>query len=62
MNGRVGHSWPERNFGVQLDAGAGMRIIGGDELSVGLSHDGLVDDVIGQGRTEFGVNYRLHFK
>jgi len=62
LNGRVGHSWPERNFGVQLDAGAGMRIIGGDELSVGLSHDGLVDDVIGQGRTEFGVNYRLHFK
>ncbi len=61
LNARVGHRWPEKNFGVQFDAGAGMRVIGGDELSVGFSHDGIVNDVVGQGRSRLGVNYRFHF-
>lgn len=61
VNARVGHSWPDNNFGVQFDAGAGVRVIGGDELSIGFSHDGLVDDVIGQGSSRLGINYRFHF-
>jgi len=62
VNARVGHSWPEKNFGVQFDAGAGVRVIGGDELSLGFSHDGLVSDFVGEGRSKVGVNYRFHFQ
>jgi len=61
LNARVGHRWPENSFGAQFDASAGVRVIGGDELSVGFSHDGLVDDLIGQGRSRVGLNYRFHF-
>lgn len=61
VNARVGHQWPEKSFGFQFGAGAGVRVIGGDELSVGFSHDGLVNDLVGQGRSRLGVNYRFHF-
>ncbi len=61
INMRAGHRWPERNFGLQVQAGAGMRIIGGDELSVGLSHDGLVNSLVDEGRSRIGMNYRYHF-
>jgi len=61
VNLRAGHRWPERTFGLQLEAGAGIRVIGGDELSIGLSHDGLVDALVDEGRSRFGMNYRYHF-
>jgi len=61
MNVRAGHTWPQKNFGLQFEAGAGMRIIGGDELSIGVSHNGLASSLLDRGRSRFGMNYRYHF-
>ncbi len=64
LNGIVGHAWPEQAFGVQLEGGVGMRVLGGDELSLTFAHDGLARTLTsGEGnRTSFGLNYQYHFK
>jgi len=63
-NGTFGHSWPEQSFGLQFEGGIGVRIIGGDELSLTLSHDAIADQIVGGAgnTTGFGLNYRYHFK
>ena len=63
LNANVGHTWPEATFGAQFDAGAGIRVLGGDELSVGFSHDSQPFGQLGKENdtTSFGVNYRYHF-
>lgn len=63
VNARVGHSWPEKTFGAQFNAGAGIRLLGGDELSFGLSHY-LYSRRLEVGETNetsVSVNYRYHF-
>jgi len=63
LNANLGRTWPDASFGAQLDAGAGIRILGGDELSVGFSHDSQPFNGLGRENdaTRFGVNYRYHF-
>lgn len=64
LNGILGHAWPEQAFGVQLEGGIGMRVLGGDELSFSFAHDGLASTLTsGEGNnTSFGLNYQYHFK
>jgi len=45
---------------VQVDGGVGLRILGGDELSMGFAHDSQLDLDAGASSI-FGVNYRYHF-
>lgn len=63
VNTRVGHTWPDYAFGLQLDAGAGIRILGQDELSVEFKYDRQQDSDTGTGVdfTSFGLNYQYHF-
>ena len=58
----AGHVWPEQVFGLQLDAGAGVRVVGNDELGIALGHEQRIG-TSGSGRdaTRLGVNYRYHF-
>lgn len=62
LNVGLGHYWPERAFALQLDAGAGFRVLGQDELGVSLKRGSR----LGSGRrgadsTSFGVDYRYRF-
>jgi len=62
LNVGLGHYWPERAFALQLDAGAGFRVLGQDELGVSLKRGSR----LGTGRrgadsTSFGVDYRYRF-
>jgi len=63
LNANIGHDWPQSAINAQLDAGAGIRILGGDELSVGFTHETQPLDQIktNSGSTSFGINYRYHF-
>jgi Tfp pilus assembly protein PilF len=63
LNASVAHTWPARNIGVQVNAGAGVRVLGGDELGFSLSHDSqtVTSSQAKSGTTAFGVNYRYHF-
>lgn len=63
LNTRLGHTWPDYTFGLQIDAGAGIRLLGGDELSFGLSHETLSSKPSAgeSDSTSFSVNYRYHF-
>ena len=62
LNASLGQSWPSSTLGFQIDAGAGIRILGADELSIGFSHD-TQSGQTGQNNdaTELGVHYRYHF-
>lgn len=62
LSGNVGHTWPEKKTGFQLQAGAGIRILGGDELSLAFQHDSTPDDLTKGNSSSFGVNYRYHFR
>ncbi|NND90498.1 MAG: tetratricopeptide repeat protein, partial [Granulosicoccus sp.] len=62
LNARVGHSWPEQVVGVQVDAGAGFRVLGGDELSLSVSHDTQPGVRRAGDDTALGLNYRYHFQ
>ena len=63
LNANVAHSWPDATLGLQLDGGAGIRVLGGDELSIGFAHDTQPAGDVGteNDSTTVGVNYRYHF-
>ncbi len=63
VNANIAHTWPAQNMGVQLNAGAGIRVLGGDELGFKLSHDSQTvnSSDSASGTSSFGVNYRYHF-
>lgn len=63
LNANVAHSWPDKSVGLQLDGGAGFRVLGGDELSIGFAHDTQPSSEVGSENdtTSIGVNYRYHF-
>ncbi len=63
LNANVARSWPQATIGLQLDAGAGIRVLGGDELSIGFTHDTQPTNSVGSENdtTSVGVNYRYHF-
>ncbi|MFK7853983.1 MAG: tetratricopeptide repeat protein [Granulosicoccus sp.] len=61
LNASMGQSWPARELGFQFDAGAGIRVLGGDELSFSVAHDTLGNSAKSDDATSLGVNYRYHF-
>jgi len=63
LNANVGRSWPQATFSAQFDGGAGIRVLGGDELSIGFKHDTQPGNELGRANdsTSVGVNYRYHF-
>ncbi len=62
LSARLGQSWPQNVTGFQLGAGAGIRILGGDELSFSLLHDTQPTLSRTGDSTALGVNYRYHFQ
>ncbi len=58
----VGQTWPQETLGVQVDAGAGFRVLGGDELSFSVTHDAQQSVSNIEGQTTLGVQYRYHFQ
>jgi len=63
LNANVGHVWPQATYSAQFDGGAGIRILGGDELSIGFTHETQPLDqfTTNNGSTSFGMKYRYHF-
>ena len=61
LNARLGHSWPSRVSGLSVGAGAGIRVLGGDELSFSVQHDTQGVSRNEGDFTSLGVNYRYHF-
>lgn len=62
INSSLGHNWPEQVVSFQIDAGAGIRVLGGDELSFSVSHDSQPIASISDDTTSLGVQYRYHFQ
>ena len=58
---RVDHAWPERTFGLKVDTGLGLRVLGDDELRFTLSHDTRASSASGLDASTLGVGYRFHF-
>ncbi len=56
----VAHDWPQRDFGLRLDTGLGLRVLGGDELSFTLGHD-TRDAARSGGGTALRLGYRYHY-
>ena len=61
VDASVDHDWPARSFGLRVDTGLGLRVLGGDELSLRLAHDTRAATATGADGTELGVGYRFHF-
>ncbi len=63
LNANIGHVWPLDTINAQFDGGAGIRILGGDELSIGFTHESQpLDQFTAQeSTTSIGLNYRYHF-
>ena len=62
LSARVGQNWPTDNVAVQVQAGAGFRLLGNDELSFELAHDRSVDlQRPGDSNSIIGIQYRNHF-
>lgn len=59
---RVGHNWPSQSTAFQVQAGAGFRVLGNDELSLELIHDRSREIIVdGTTRSTVGIQYRNHF-
>jgi len=60
---RVGHSWPTNSTAFGIDAGAGFRVLGNDELSLQIAHDRQAQEVLSgqQSNSTVGVQYINHF-
>ena len=61
VEGVVDHDWPARSFGLRVDTGLGLRVLGGDELAFSLSHDTRGSAATGTGASALGMAYRFHF-
>ena len=63
VTARLGHSWPSDNTGLLLQAGAGFRVLGNDELSLQLEHNSDALEVFNttESLSTFGIQYRNHF-
>jgi len=63
VTARLGHSWPSDSTGLRLQAGAGFRVLGNDELSLQLEHNSDALEVFNttESLSTFGIQYRNHF-
>ncbi|ASJ70566.1 tetratricopeptide repeat protein [Granulosicoccus antarcticus] len=62
LSANLGHNWPDRVIGFQMGAGAGIRVLGGDELSFSVSHDTQPTVTNSGDATAVGISYRYHFQ
>ena len=62
LNSSIGQNWPERVVSFQIDAGAGFRVLGGDELSFSISHETQPITQSSGDATSIGLQYRYHFQ
>jgi hypothetical protein len=62
LSSNVGKTWPQGTLGLQVDAGAGIRVLGGDELSFSVAHGALQVPSNATDATKLGLNYRFHFQ
>ena len=62
LSTNVGKTWPDGTLGLQFDAGAGIRVLGGDELSFSVAHGALQSPRNINDATQLGLNYRFHFQ
>ncbi len=62
VNSSLGQNWPEQVVSFQIDAGAGIRVLGGDELSFSVSHDSQPIASSSDDTTSLGMQYRYHFQ
>lgn len=63
LRASLGHNWPFRTVGFQVEAGAGFRVLGDDELSLEFAHDTQAE-LEGSGTSSnslIGIQYRSHF-
>ncbi len=62
INGSVGYAWPDERLGMNVNAGAGVRVIGQDELALRLKQSATLqgEDLAEDGRT-LGIDYRFQF-
>lgn len=62
MRARVGQNWPAETVALELNAGAGFRLLGNDELSFEVAHDRSVDlQRLEFSNSTIGIHYRNHF-
>ena len=62
LSTNVGKTWPQGTLGVNVDAGAGIRVLGGDELSFSIAHGAIQSSSATDDATRMGLNYRFHFQ
>lgn len=62
MSARLGQNWPTNDVALQVQAGAGFRLLGNDELSFEVVHDRSVDLLqLDTSNSTVGIHYRNHF-
>ena len=62
LSARVGHNWNSEQLDLQLQAGAGFRLLGNDELSFQVEHQSGVEALlINESNSTVGVQYTNHF-
>lgn len=61
LSARLGQNWPSQVLGFQVNAGAGIRVLGGDELSFTFTHDSQGNGNEKNEGASLGINYRYHF-
>ena len=61
LDGWVGPVWPENRLGYALEASIGTRLLGSDELSLGVAYSDVLNVVAGQANARLQVQYRYFF-
>ena len=62
LSAQVGHNWPSDTTALQIQAGAGFRVLGNDELSLQFSHDTPVEELLDTDpNSTVGIQYTNHF-
>ncbi len=61
LDGWVGPVWPENRLGYALEASLGTRLLGSDELSLGVAYSDVLNVVAGQANARLQVQYRYFF-
>jgi len=62
LSARFGQSWPSNSSALELEAGAGFRVLGNDELSVKFEHDRFGNNFLDDAsNSSVGIQYTNHF-
>ena len=63
LSASLGRTWPFDTVGFLVEAGAGFRVLGDDELSLQLTHDTQtqLQGATSNSTSQIGIQYRSHF-